>query len=578
MEKEGMKRCVLVFWLFLVAATTVEAVNPQTLSAMDAYERAQSLRDQANKIMDGEVTSKEVEAAAGYLNEALDFLATPDVQERAAGNLFLYARRADVLRDLAGAYALMGRRDDALRQLELMEQESWMPGVEIWLREDKRLATLRDEPRFKAVLRTMELADRLWKVPNIATPYKEKLTVEERIAGLSLFWAEARAGFVYFDHVPDLDWDRVYLEYLPRVMSAQDTADYYRVLMQLAPLLHDAHTNIFAPKELQSKFYARPAISTERIGDGVYVRRVNSKSLETRVHPGDEVVAIDGAPVMRYAREVVDPFVSSSTPQDRDVRNFGYQLLMGDEDKPVVLRLRDAGGRERDESVSRKRGDDLTYPEQFQFRKIGDVAYLSLDHFESDAGVKAFEKALPEILGSKALVLDARHNGGGSTSNAQQILSYLIAGALPEAKQRIRAETPWFRAIGSNQVLWRPSPFGGMPVDLKRKEHFRGPVAILVGPETFSAGEDFVMIFDAAKRGILVGSPTAGSTGQPMSFGLPGGGMARICIKRDTYPDGREFVGTGIVPNVVVAMTAEDVRAGRDPVLDRAMAELLKPR
>ena len=82
------------------------------------------------------------------------------------------------------------------------------------------------------------------------------------------------------------------------------------------------------------------------------------------------------------------------------------------------------------------------------------------------------------------------------------------------------------------------------------------------------------MSFDVAKRGILVGSSTAGSTGQPLSFAMPGGGTARICAKRDMYPDGREFVGRGIAPDIAVSMTAADLRAGKDPTLDRAVLEL----
>jgi C-terminal processing protease CtpA/Prc len=99
-------------------------------------------------------------------------------------------------------------------------------------------------------------------------------------------------------------------------------------------------------------------------------------------------------------------------------------------------------------------------------------------------------------------------------------------------------------------------------------------VALLVGPRTFSAAEDFAMAFDVMKRGILVGEATAGSTGQPLVFDLPGGGTARICVKRDSYPDGREFVGKGIQPTIVVAPTVADLRAGRDPVLERAVAAL----
>ena len=62
---------------------------------------------------------------------------------------------------------------------------------------------------------------------------------------------------------------------------------------------------------------------------------------------------------------------------------------------------------------------------------------------------------------------------------------------------------------------------------------------------------------------------------QPLPLELPGGGRANICTKRDTYPDGREFVGIGIPPDIVVETSVSDVQEGRDPVLDRGI-ELLR--
>ena len=97
---------------------------------------------------------------------------------------------------------------------------------------------------------------------------------------------------------------------------------------------------------------------------------------------------------------------------------------------------------------------------------------------------------------------------------------------------------------------------------------------MLVGPRTFSAAEDFVVAFESMQRGITVGSTTAGGTGQPLVFALPGGGMARICVKRDVYSDGREFVGRGIRPTIEEAATVDDIRAGRDVVLARAIQAL----
>jgi C-terminal processing protease CtpA/Prc len=48
----------------------------------------------------------------------------------------------------------------------------------------------------------------------------------------------------------------------------------------------------------------------------------------------------------------------------------------------------------------------------------------------------------------------------------------------------------------------------------------------------------------------------------------------RVCAKRDTYADGRDFVGVGVRPDVPVEVTADDVRVGRDPVEARAEAVL----
>jgi C-terminal processing protease CtpA/Prc len=97
---------------------------------------------------------------------------------------------------------------------------------------------------------------------------------------------------------------------------------------------------------------------------------------------------------------------------------------------------------------------------------------------------------------------------------------------------------------------------------------------VLTSAATYSAAEDFAVAFDVMQRGTLVGEPTGGSTGQPLHIKLPGGGSARICTKQDTYPDGRAFVGVGVQPQHLVKLTVEGVRAGRDEVLEAALASL----
>lgn len=109
------------------------------------------------------------------------------------------------------------------------------------------------------------------------------------------------------------------------------------------------------------------------------------------------------------------------------------------------------------------------------------------------------------------------------------------------------------------------------PYSLKGSGYSSKPIVVLAGASTYSAAEDFLVAWKSSGRGKTVGEPTGGSTGQPLFFSLPGGGSARICTKRDTFPDGSEWVGKGIEPDVVVRPTIASIRGGQDPVLDAAV-------
>jgi C-terminal processing protease CtpA/Prc len=139
-----------------------------------------------------------------------------------------------------------------------------------------------------------------------------------------------------------------------------------------------------------------------------------------------------------------------------------------------------------------------------------------------------------------------------------------FSGKTLDYKPDVRAQggTPgWFK-----EPAWAVSP---------DPAHFYAkPVILLVSARTYSAAEDFIALFDAMRRGTLVGETTGGSTGQPLSFKLPGGGSAEICTRDVAYPDGRVFEGVGIPPQVKVSPTVSDIRQGRDAALERAIEML----
>jgi len=568
-----MQRTVIAIALAVVTSLGHAAALPPTdANASSSLQYAKALRAEAEPLSGPEAQPADVQRAVALYQQALDYLATPAAREQAFGAKSLIAEQVNLEYSQAFAYVKLGNKQAALAALERLANLAWKPTIERVLAHEG-LAALRDEPRFRALQATMMLPQRLYNAPAIATAWKPVLTTEEKVAGLSLFWAEARRNFVYFDHVPQLQWDQVYMDYLAKVIAAPTTEDYYRVMMTLAPLLHDAHTNIIAPQLLAQVFYATAPVSTALIEDKVIVLHVGEADLAVRIRRGDEVVSIDGVPVRQYGRERIAPLVSANTQRDRDARTFNDQLFAGDATRPVVVGLRAPDGAERAETVARS-GPGSAPPAAGFTLLDGGIAYIALDQFGDDSAVKAFEAALPQILAAKGLVIDVRRNGGGDGSYGLQVLAHLTRAPIRFMDRMTRIDNVFARAQGSPVIDWSRS---GYEYKHAQKQVFDGPVAVLTSVRTLSAAEDFTAMFRIMKRGIVVGETTGGSTGQPLGFYLPGGGWARICVKRDVYADGSTFVGQGISPDVEAPQTVADLRAGRDLALERAAAALRHP-
>lgn len=567
-------KLLLLLMLGLLSAQAPLHAAPLAHTAMASYERVQSLRDKAfNIIAHARDDKAALQQYAQALEEILVYLDRRDIRDLAAGNLYLKFCGFNLRLDLVETYAKLKQQDKAVKTLREINDISWTPVLLKLMQDRPQLAQLAQDPRVQKILSVAAIPAQLW--PSDTTyRYAASLTVAERVAGLSQFWHQVRESFVHFDQVPELDWNKVYLEYLDKVIEAKTTQEYYRVLSQLAPLLKDGHTNIYVPAELSEKFYARPPLRTLMLDNKVLIERIDSPALRARLAVGDEVVSIDGLPVQEYAKQYVLPFVSSSTEQDRQLRTYTYQLLAGDAEQALTLGLRNAAGLERVEVVARSGHADIEKKEAFQFKMLpGRIAYLSLDHFESDEGVRKFEKVFPEIMQAKALILDIRKNGGGSGAYGADILSYLTRKPIPFATSYIRNDNGFSRNDKA-RITWRAMGGKDNVGHYSRKRIFDGPVAVLTGAATFSAAEDFLVYFDTLRRGLKIGEPTGGSTGQPIMVYLPGGGLGRICAKRDTYPDGRAFVGIGIFPDVAVRASRESLAAGDDVVLNKAASLL----
>ncbi len=561
-----MKKSLFAFYIISCCLYLFNNYNfgqtPKT--AMEAYNYAQNERSEAQKLFNLEpLSSDSIKKGITSLENTIKYLDQPLVVEFANDNRFLRHRKFDVYYDLAIGNALLKNKNESILYLKKMcEEDAAASSRASLIQKDSTFDFLRNEVGYKDVIIKLNTLGNIFYNTNLTGPYSFNLTNEEKIAGLTIFWQEVKNNFVYFDHNLNLDWNKTYLTYMSKFLSTKTTLQYYLVLQEMCALLKDSHTNVYPPKELGDSVYSRPPIRTDLIEDKVIITKVLSDSLRRKgIKPGQEIISINNIPVKNYAAQNIMPYQSSSTIQDLNKRTYGYYLLAGKSDRPIKLVLRDENSLVT-KTINRSGYNDVAAQPIFEFKKLeNNIAYVALNSFEKDTLISLFENSFEEISKSDALILDLRNNGGGSGNIGFNILGYLTNKEFQISQYKLRASPI--------DLSWKYFPARTRKPN--GKKYYSNPVVVLISNATFSAAEDFCVAFDYMKRGKMIGEPTAGSTGQPYSFSLPGGLSARVCSKRDSYPDGKEFVGIGIKPDIAISPTVNSIRSSRDDILLKAI-------
>jgi len=404
------------------------------------------------------------------------------------------------------------------------------------------------------------------------TVMKENLSTEEKLTGLSKCWAEAKYNFANFDLVPELNWDSLYTAFIPKVMAAKSMVEYYRVLQNFYLYLRDGHTAIMLPASYRKEISGRLPLQVRWIENKVLVVENNSqRDGEKVIKAGAEVTAINGEDIQAYIQKNVSPYLHFSTPQDSTERIYRYDLFQAKPGEQWKLTFKTPDGKTVQQSFT----FESTVPRLplLQFSVLpGNIGYLQLNSFGDEKIVQQFDSVFSALAKTTALIIDVRNNGGGNGGNGFEILGYLTDKPFYTGKTMLRQ----YRPVGRS---WEGVEKGNIEEDNwkpYKNKMYSNPVVILTSGATYSAAEDFTATFKNMKRGIVIGEPSGGSTGQPVFFTLPGGGVGYVCSKRDFFSDGTEFVGVGIQPDIVVRPTAKSIATGKDDVLEAAIKHLQK--
>jgi carboxyl-terminal processing protease len=179
---------------------------------------------------------------------------------------------------------------------------------------------------------------------------------------------------------------------------------------------------------------------------------------------------------------------------------------------------------------------------------FGDVGYISLANFTGNAG-SLFEQAIVERLsdGVDELVIDFRNNPGGFLTTAIDVTSVFV-----ESGDVVVTEGPG------------PGESTSYPVNGNAIVPENINVYIVVNRGSASASEVVAAAVQEAERAVVVGENTFGKNTVQQRFSLSNGGALKLTIARWLTPDGQDFGGRGVVPDIrldVEGLNAEQLVA-----------------
>jgi carboxyl-terminal processing protease len=185
------------------------------------------------------------------------------------------------------------------------------------------------------------------------------------------------------------------------------------------------------------------------------------------------------------------------------------------------------------------------------------IGYVRLYIFSHHAAKLIFDdvRTMSTTHALTGLVIDLRGNPGGEEAQAIRLVSAFVHGV-----------TVGY-TIDSKGTHIPQTTDNSVPL-------IRLPLAVLIDNGSASSSELVAGVMRDYKAAEVIGQQTAGVINQAYFFGLDDGGGMEITANRVLGPNGEVVDGVGVAPDEVTSVTAADLSAGHDPVLDAAVRYL----
>lgn len=355
----------------------------------------------------------------------------------------------------------------------------------------------------------------------------------------------------------DIDWQIFANTYGAIALLLPQTPTVQQALAEVALFgmtqsLHDDHLSYWPPDEEKINLaHLNPDTPAPSLGivtspitattTAIYITDVlpHTPASASGLRPGDILEQVDGHPVFSQGQgtaalaAVTTPAMGTSVSVSVERPSTGAQLT-------VSLQPR-----------------SLLAPTVTARLLPGAIAYVKLYAFSANAAARVFAALRDLRPGAtpRGLILDLRGNPGGEEDQAVQLLSAFVH------RQTIGYEVG---GTGKRRALRTDDAIPLLHV----------PLVVLTDGGSASSSELVAGAVRDLHLGLVVGSQTAGDLAGAYFYSLSDGSALEITQFHVLDALGETVDGIGIAPNQQVTVTAQDLSAGDDPVIDRAVQDI----
>ena len=388
-------------------------------------------------------------------------------------------------------------------------------------------------------------------------------THRQREAAFDRAWIIVNDRF-YDSEFNGVDWQQVRERYLPELDRVDSDEAFYSLLGRMVGELKDSHTRVYSAREYRNRLDS--VISTY----GLRVAEVDGKVAVVQVFPdtdaaraglrvGMVIETINGERAIdRLNRLRADTPKDAS--QERRLRSIFSRLIAGRADR-LALEIEAPGG-PGTTRVELKRSDREMPLVVTHEILSGNIGYIAFNRFRPEAA-SDFGRALANLRGTDALIIDLRGNPGGSLGSMLAITRNFFPETRHVMTRRLRGSEAGGPETDGFATARATPPDMRIPGSAFA---YTQPLAILIDNYSASSSELMATILREQRGAGIIGRPTCGCVVavRPNGYKLPGGGAIYVSESGFVSPFGSRMEGVPMKPDREVALALGDLDQGID--------------